>query len=174
MATTTRLAFDAKIATIAVRPAKDNGSRNRFDLGLTIEQPDAPRRPNVPFEFSDGPDRSKWKPRPPLPKRKPNESDEEFDDRCGNEVKQRDRYEAARASYNDGLQRYVKELAEYRIRVMAYASLVGLASVFGHQTVNVVITPSNQDILPGFAAELIAPVEPGAGAELPFDPDEPD
>ena len=40
----------------------------------------------------------------------------------------------------------------------SYAELCGIAAVFGNQYVSVIITPANQDILPGFAAKLPDPL----------------
>ncbi len=48
--------------------------------------------------------------------------------------------------------------------VMSYAQLVGIAAVFGNQPMTVELTPANQDILPGFQANLL-----DGPAEDPFD-----
>ena len=144
--TATRLVFDAKIAGVTVRPAKEASGKGRFDLTLTIEQPDPPAPPSVPWKFAADHDRSAWKARPEdIP-----EEAAEYQER----VREQERYDTERAEHERQQVEYQRLAALYRQRVMAYAQVVGIASVFGNQTVTVVLMPSNQDLIPGFAAEL--------------------
>lgn len=144
--TTTRLAFDAKIAGVTVKPAKDASGKGRFDLTLTIEQPDPPTPPAIPWKFMAEHDRSTWRVRPEdFPEDGPDHEERSSE---------QERYDHARAEYEQLHAAYQRLAGLYRERVMAYAQVVGIASVFGNQTVTVVLMPSNQDLIPGFAAEL--------------------
>ena len=144
--TRTKLAFDAKIAGVTVKPPKDAGGKGHFDLTLTIEQPDPPTPPPVPWKFTADNDRTAWKSRP----EDVAEEAEEHEER----LREQERYDTERAGYEQQEADFRGLLALYRAKVMAYAQVVGIASVFGSQTVTVVLMPSNQDLIPGFAAEL--------------------
>ena len=65
---------------------------------------------------------------------------------------------------------YQQRLAVFRSRIRAYAELVGITSVFGSKRVNVVLTPTDQDLLPGFGTELVEELP----AALPFGPEDED
>ncbi len=146
MAPKTRLAFDARITSIGVKPAKDISAKGKFELGLTIEQPDPPTSPPVPWKFAADHDRSAWRARPEDIRLEAAEYQER--------VREQERYDNERAEHEQQLAEYQRLAALYRQRVMVYAQVVGIASVFGNQSVTVVLMPSNQDLIPGFAAEL--------------------
>ncbi len=154
----TRLAFEARVTSVGVKPAKDIAAKGKCELGLTVEQPEPPRPPAIPWEFADGPSRNHWKPRPSPGRPKAKESDQEYEARKGEVLKEQDRYDKARVTFDLAFGQHQEKLVVYRRQVMAYAQLVGLAAVFGNQVVSVAITPANQDLLPGFAEELISAV----------------
>jgi hypothetical protein len=144
----TRLTFTASIAGVK--------------LVLKVAAPQAPRAPSIPYQWSSvGGGNSTWRPRPEDIKRKPKETDEDY---ASNPV--RLRREAEQASYDDAHTRWEQDMLasragalRHRDRLMSYAQLVGVASVFGGQQMTVVLTPADQDMLPGFSANLLAPVE---------------
>lgn len=144
----TKLAFDGKIGKVAIGDGK-------AELTLIIDQPAPPPRPSIPYDFNDWKTQD-WKPRPADVKRTKNETDEEYGARgpVAERKNEQARYDAAR-------ERWETDMADWRVRserfsprLMSYAGLVGIAAVFGKKAVNVVLTPADQDIMPGFAAML--------------------
>ena len=138
----TKLEFEGSIAGVKIVPAKADysgqPSGGGLELTLKVEMPKSPRKPQVPYGFSrDG--GSLWKERPEEPK----------------EAK---RFDEARLEWERAVTKWEGEAAAHSARVQAYALLVGVGAVFANQPVNVVLTPSNQEMLPGLSLGLLAPV----------------
>ena len=175
---TTRLVFEAKVTGAKPVLAKTNdygaGTPGRLELTLSLEQPAAPRAPSPPTATGYGrdwrdPKTGGMKPRPADVARKPSETDDDYATR---DAVSKRRYEQQgwdreEAELSRTIVRYTAEKAEYdrasaahQGRLMSYAQLVGIVSVFGNTPVRVEITPLDQDMLPGFMVGLLSePVE---------------
>ena len=147
--------------------AKDRRAEGKFELTLSVDQPQPPDPISAPWEFrlANG-----WKPRPVAPKRTKEESDDDFQSRKQQIESEQTRYDGARAAFAGLENDYQQRLAVFRSRIRAYAELVGITSVFGSKRVNVVLTPTDQDLLPGFGTELVEE----SPAALPFGPEDED
>lgn len=147
MSETTRLAFEARIVACKPVAGKDpaseygRGSPGRIEVTFSVEQPPQPKAPHIPYRWADL--TGKWKPRP-----------EKAEDQA--------EYDVARKAYDAEVEKYQRDAAAHRERLIAYAQLVGLAVVFSNQVVSVVVTPANQEFLPGFGAALLPLPEEGA------------
>ena len=138
----TRLEFEGSIAGVKIIPAKADysgqPSGGGLELTLKVEMPKAPRKPSVPYGFSrDG--GSEWK-------------------ECPEGEKESKEWLAALARWLRAVEAWEPQAAAHSARVQAYALLVGVGAVFANQPVNVVLTPSNQEMLPGLSLGLLAPV----------------
>ena len=167
MDTQTRLTFDAKIASVGIRQAKDRRGEGKFELSLSVDQPQPPDPISAPWEFRQA---NGWKPRPAAPKRTKDESDDDFQARKQQLDAEQNRYDSARAAFAGLENDYQQRMTVYRNRIRAYAELVGITSVFGSKRVNVVLTPTDQDLLPGFGTELVEELP----AALLFGPEDQD
>ena len=171
----TRLVFEAQVTGAKPVLAKkdDYGapSGGRLELTLTLVQPKAPRPPVVPtpsWNWRD-PNGPGTLPRPDDVARKKDESDEDYAEREAVKrriAEQKDWDHSARV-FAESLKRYDHEKAAFEVqaaahmgRIMSYAQLIGIVSVFGNTPVLVEITPLAQDMLPGFSVGLLPePVE---------------
>lgn len=139
----TRLEFEGSIAGVKIVPAKADysgqPSGGGLELTLRVEMPKAPRKPQVPYSYSADQSGSLWKERPEEPK-------------LGKE------FDLARTRWEREMEEWQAEASAHSSRVQAYALLVGVGAVFANQPVNVVLTPSNQEMLPGLSLGLLAPV----------------
>ena len=154
---------------IAKTDGYGSSSKGRLELTLSVEQPAPPRRPSeprMPYVLADLD--GKQKARPVDIQHKPDESDEDYDAREAVVKRRQEQHAHDRAvrEYEADVARFEREKAEFvavvsahRERVMSYAQLVGIAAVFGNEVVQVVLTPLNQDLLPGFGMSLLAPAE---------------
>lgn len=140
----TRLTFEGTISgckpIMTKADAYQGGARTgKLELTLTIPQPTPPTKPQIPYNFATGYGAdAEWRPR------------SDFEEEQTLEL-----YDSRRSEYDEEVVRYLEALEGHRSRVISYANLVGLAAVFGNETVNVVITPANQDVLPGFGLDLL-------------------
>ena len=161
MSEATRLTFTAKIAGVKAKIAGDYDSGN-LELVLKVESPKNPRPPGIPWEWQDGSTgRVAWKKRPGDVQRKKGETDEEYEAREAvvQRKAQQQSYDFSKSRWEAAFGVYTAQCREHAGRVMSYAQLVGIAAVFGNQEMTVELTPANQDILPGFQANLLAQPE---------------
>lgn len=153
--------FEATLGKLAIGQSKQDyyGQQSGGEMALTlqIKQPAPPRRPNEPYGLSQQP--------PELPKRKAKESDEEYEVRSRAARERLDDYESGRRRYAEQLAQFERDLVDFQPRLVAYMQLVGITAVFGNSTVRVTIEPTNQELLPGFEANLLPAPEtvPGMG-----------
>ena len=127
---------------------------------MTLDQPKAPRQPGmVPTGHNRG------EARPDDVSRKKGETDEEYGARPAVEqrVANQRQWDTYDKQFIGDLQRYQaanleyeRSLGTHQGRVMSYAQLVGMFSVFGNMAVRVEITPLDQDMLPGFVVGLLS------------------
>jgi len=147
----TKLQFEATISGVKPVIAKPDqyggGPKGELQLTLRLMQPETPRPPQKPYPYSQG----------TRPKK---EGDEQA---RWDAAKLRD--EQATAEYEAAMERHAERMAAHAPRLMQYASMVGIATVFGSTPVQVVITPLNQDLMPGFTAVLLP--EPAERAAPP-------
>lgn len=170
VADTTRLTFTAKIAGVKAKIAGDYDSGN-LELVLKVESPKNPRPPEIPWVWQDrSTGRVAWKKRPDDVQRKKGETDEEYEAREAvvQRKAQQQSYDVSKSRWEASFASYTSQCREHAGRVMSYAQLVGIAAVFGNQEMTVELTPANQDILPGFQANLLAQPE-AFEAPDPFD-----
>lgn len=171
------LEFEAKLAGVKPVIAKvseyGQTSPGRLEMTLAIEQPSPPRSPRIPYEF----DRhgGGWKDRPEDLKGKA--ADDEA--KAAARKAEQERYDAARARWDQEMKDFGAQQAGYQSRLVAYAQLVGISAVFEQQVLAVRMSPL-QDVLPGFGVSLLpapAPAdepvqeEPGWGDEDDEDED---
>lgn len=157
---TTKLEFEATITKAVPVIAKEAGygygdsGRGELQLTLSLKQPSKPREPYNSFGN---------RPRPEELKRKAKESDEEYEARAAERNRQIADWDSATAKYQDELAKYRLEQQTYQGRLMAYASLVGLAAVFGSKPMVVTLVPLEQGLLPDYGVSLLeaaaAPVD---------------
>jgi len=173
VADTTRLTFTAKIAGVKAKIAGDYDSGN-LELVLKVESPKNPRPPAIPWEWQDrSTGRVAWKKRPEDIQRKKGETDEEYEAREAvvQRKAQQQSYDFSKSRWEASFASYTSQCREHAGRVMSYAQLVGIAAVFGNQEMTVELTPANQDILPGFQANLLASPAEEASARGYYDGD---
>lgn len=161
----TTLTFEARIAGVAVKSAKEDpyggrtASGGQLEVRLLVAQPEPPRRPGIPWEHMvrgpGGTTTDTWKPRPETPAKGQSKHDFASLQRY---------YDAARARWDTEMEEFNRTMAGMRDRTIAYAQLVGLAAVFGNRAVSVVITPVDQDLLPGFGVALVEGAAPDGSA----------
>ena len=142
------LEFEAKLSGVKPVMAKVNDygstSKGKLLVELEITQP-AP--PTVPYQYDDR--QGGWKPRPKVAGGK------DAEEKAKNLEREQAAFDEARAKFD-------KELEAFRPMALAYAQLVGLATVLGNQKLRVSMTAIESGMLPGFSAQLLpAPNEPG-------------
>lgn len=157
---TTKLEFEATITKAVPVIAKEarygygDSGRGELQLTLSLKQPSKPREPYNPFGN---------RPRPEELKRKAKESDEEYEARADERNRLIADWDSANAKYQAELAAYRLEQQTYQGRLMAYASLVGLAAVFGSKPMVVTLVPLEQGLLPDYGVSLLeaaaAPVD---------------
>lgn len=152
-----KLEFEATITDAKPVMAKqasygDSGS-GELRLTLTLKQPAAPRKPRAPWVL----DRACPEPL----KRKAKESDEEYAARSEQRNREIADWKSAQRRYETELVAFETESATYQARLMSYASLVGLAAVFGSKPLMVTLVPVEQGLLPDYGVSLLraAPVD---------------
>lgn len=150
---TARLEFEATITGAKPVIAKTAYDRGKLELTLTLLQPSAPHKPQIPYEWSaaDG----GWRPRPAALKRKKGEDDDDYTARNGEVVQQQSMYDRCVDRYQEQLAAYHREAEEFQGRTMAYASLIGLAAVFGNKPLVVTLVPMEQGLLPDYGVNLL-------------------
>lgn len=166
----TRLVFEAQVTgakpVLAKKDAYGASANGRLELTLTLDQPKAPRPPFAPtpsynWRASSGPG---MQPRPGDIAKKKDESDEDYAERDAvkRRVAEQKDWDKAARQFGEALTRYEQEKAAFEVqaaahmgRIMSYAQLIGIVSVFGNTPVLVEITPLAQDMLPGFSVGLL-------------------
>lgn len=137
---TTKLAFTGQL--VGVKPVLPklgsyDGGKPHLELTISIEQPALPQKPGMPWDIKEGNyGAEKLKPRP-------------------DDEKEAAAYDKAKAKYEKDLEQWFAACNRKRDALAGYAQLIGLAAVFGNQSFNIVLTPANQDFLPGFAVAAL-------------------
>lgn len=148
----TKLEFEATITDAKPVMAKDgnygNSSSGELRLTLALKQPPKPREPFRDYILEQ--------PRPEALKRKAKEADEEYEQRNAGRDRDQIRWDAAKAKYEADVARFQQEAQGYQARLMSYASLVGLAAVFGNKPLTVTLVPIEQGLLPDYGISLLA------------------
>jgi len=159
----TKLEFEATITDAKPVIAKTSYDKGKLLLTLTLHQPSAPSAPSFPYEFNAsgyGTDGGNWKPCPEDLKRKKDESDDDYAARNKARSQEKYRWLQSKARYDAQVAAFATEQAAYQARLMSYASLIGLASVFGNKPLTVTLVPMEQGLLPDYGVSLLAPPEP--------------
>lgn len=167
--------FVAQISAVKPAIAKagqyGTSSEGYLEITLKVKQPTAPREPGIPWNLrKNGGAGDEIKPRPTAVNVK-KDKDETVAD---HEARKAAALEGEQLEYDTALDHYQKSVNEWRQSVaqqshklLAYAQLIGLSSVFGGQDVQCVLTPIMQDLLPGFSASLMElPAGPTAAEPL--------
>lgn len=157
----TRLTFEATIAGIKVRAAKQDGygasAKGALELALVVEQPSQPHRPYIPHRWAAPTGADEWQPRPELPAQRKGESDEKHAERLAHSEREQQDYDERREEWEARTRAYNAEMASYRPRLHGYMGVLGIAAVFGNAPFRVELTPANTELLPGFAVDMLAP-----------------
>lgn len=150
------LEFEATLSGVRPVMAKKDqygqGKPGMLVVELQIEQPEPPK---LPHELNPGYGKKGFS-------KRPTEADVrnmKEDERAAHLEKLQKRWDDAKATYE-------AQQEAFRPRTLAYAQLVGLATVLGNQQ-RVSMTPIARGMLPGFSAQLLAAPE-----EASDDPDD--
>lgn len=148
----TRLDFTARIGGVKIAPAKTDysGQHGAVDITLHVEMPGEPREPHKPYTLE-------YERPPTAPVRGKKESDEKFEARQAEYERVMENRERVQQAYDADVAAWRQAVAAAAPRRLAYAQLVGIAAVFGATPLKVTLRPDNQDLLPGFQAQLMAP-----------------
>jgi hypothetical protein len=143
------MVFEARIRGVKVTPPKrDNNWQGStgggLEVTLQVEYPNRPTKPSPPYEFSSGARSQEWKKRP---------TDKET----------AERYDKAKLAYEVAMEKWEVAMRQHGERLRSYGALVGLSAIFADEVMSVQLFPANQDMLPGFGVELLAPQEQEEG-----------
>lgn len=169
----TRFEFIAQIS--AVKPTmgkpgtyQETAKNGSLEITLRVNQPQMPPRPQLGWNLRSDRDPNEAKPRPTKStlKKDKDETVEAHEARKAEDLEQQQRqYDHALSAYHDAMNEWSRGAAGHSERLLAYAQLIGLSSVFGGQDVACVLTPQMQDMLPGFSTSLLA-LPDGPSAEF--------
>lgn len=153
---TTKLTFEGTIAGCKPVLAKVNqygeGTKGRVEVTLVVDQPFQERKPAPPYRYRDASG---------LGFASRDRIEERLVADESNTPEQRERelaeYDREFAEYTQLMTAWETKQAGFQEQLRSYASLVGIAAVFGNQKLVVTLTPANQDVLPGFELDLLGP-----------------
>lgn len=147
-----QLQFTGTVKGIKNNPPKQSyntygseGERSSVDVTFTIQGPAKPRKPNKPWEMERArQDLAKFGGKVPTDEKK-----------LADYRDAEKRLQAATARYQSDVATYEQTIAALGQQLLAYAQLVGLMAVFTNQTLNISLSPADQDMLPGMDLRLI-------------------
>lgn len=157
----TYLAFEGVITgckpVIAKKDQYGMGKAGSLEMTLVVDQPQPAPRPRLAYNYEadEGGLITKEDYEANLERR--------FPDLTAAKKKQElAAYDAYVADYNQQMAKWEQAQASFTARLRSYASLVGIAAVFGNQKLAVTLTPAQQDMFPGFELDLLPAPEGNA------------
>lgn len=147
----TYLAFEGVIIGCKPVMAKQDeygrGRAGSMEMTLVVDQPQQEKKPTLPYWMAAGADQ-------PMT-REQYEATLDADLTTLKRNESLDRYDKSLAGYTRELEAWQQRQGSFHERLRSYASLVGIAAVFGHQKLAVTLTPAEQDMFPGFELNLL-------------------